>query len=72
MKKEIEEGAIEKEEARKKVEEELLRKEVDVDQQCQDSDGIEQEQSKSQPGMLAEVSLSTPSDDLKTGENNEE
>ena len=61
-----------KEDTSKKAEEELLRTEVDIDQQCQDSDGIEQEQSKSQPGMLAELSLSTPSDDLKTGENNEE
>ena len=80
VKKEIEEEVEEDEEARKKVkedalkkaEEELLKTEVDVDQQCQNSDGIEQEQNQNESGIFAEVSLSTSTVDPRADESNDE
>ena len=61
-----------KEDTSKKAEEELLRTEVDIDQQCQDSDGIEQEQNQSESGIMAEVSLSASTDDPRADEDNDE
>ena len=80
VKKEIEEEVEEEEEARKKVkddalkkaEEELLKTEVDVDQQCQISDVIEQEQNQNESGIFAEVSLSTSTDDPGADEDADE
>ena len=74
MKKEEEEEAKKKvkDDALKKAEEELLRTEVDIDQQCQDSEGIEQEQNQSESGIVAEVSLSASTDESKAGDENEE
>ena len=59
-----------KEDTLKKAEEELLRTEVDIDQQCQDSEGIEQEQNQSESGIMAKVSLSASTDESKAGDKN--
>ena len=74
MKREEEEEAKKKvkEDTLKKGEEELLRTEVDIDQQCQDSEGIEQEQNQNESGIMAEVSLSASTDDPRADENNDE
>ena len=56
----------------KKAEEELLKAEVDVDQQCQNSDDVGQKQNQNESGIFAEVSLSISTDDSKEDEDNEE
>ena len=59
----------EKEVKQKADEEELLKKEEDADHQCQDLVEEKQEQNRSEPGMLAEVSLSTSTDESRPEEN---
>ena len=80
VKEEVEEEVEEVEEARKKekedvlkkVEEEVLKTEVDVDQQCQNSDGVGQEQNQNESGMFAEASLSASTDDSRVDESDGE